>query len=447
MPKKSFIKELLKRRIPQIIGSYIIAGTSLVLFIDWLTVRYEFPQYYVTLALFGIISIIPSVIILAYFHGAPGKDQWTKIEKIGIPANILFIATMLFIGFKYDFWEIEKVNLNAKPTNYLIHISSLKQAADIYEKSNFYKPFIKGRKLKLLNRTFLDSIRKNLRVQLMSEYYNSKKEFTIPTSAQDIEYLKDYNITIADFGDDSLIAIDSIYNRFNDPENIFTINLFRLIDNSSIDGQEKYAYFLTVNCALPEKSCWADFGGVDFVDIENQLLTDIRGYITKNKTIGKVVKINEDIISVQLTNLNIKEDMILSASTVFDFTYGNGAEIGNIDCQDGIKYYEGLGDSDNDLLTLNKLFSISFVVKKEYHNKGIGTKMLLTIEDILKLCAAEYITAKHFKDNIASHKAFLKAGYDKWIATKDYYLNNGKRIGWGGPKDNTMDWKIKHIYG
>ena len=169
MPKKSFIKELLKRRIPQIIGSYIITGTSLVLFIDWLTVRYDFPQYYVTLALFGIISIIPSVIILAYFHGAPGKDKWTIIEKIGIPANILFIATMLFIGFKYDYWKIEKVNLNAKPTNYFIHISSLKQAADIYEKSKFYKPFIKGRKLKLLNRTFLDSIRKNLRVQLMSE--------------------------------------------------------------------------------------------------------------------------------------------------------------------------------------------------------------------------------------------------------------------------------------
>ncbi|SVB96048.1 uncharacterized protein METZ01_LOCUS248902, partial [marine metagenome] len=33
MPNKLFIKELLNRRIPQIIGSYIIAGTSLVLFI------------------------------------------------------------------------------------------------------------------------------------------------------------------------------------------------------------------------------------------------------------------------------------------------------------------------------------------------------------------------------------------------------------------------------
>ena len=115
MPNNSFIKKLLERRIPQIIGSYIIAGTSLVLFIDWLATRYTFPQYYTTLALFGIISIIPSVIILAYFHGAPGKDEWTRIETIGIPTNILFIAVMLFIGFRYDFWQISPVIKEAFP--------------------------------------------------------------------------------------------------------------------------------------------------------------------------------------------------------------------------------------------------------------------------------------------------------------------------------------------
>ena len=115
MPNKLFFKELLNRRIPQIIGSYIIAGTSLVLFIDWLVARYDFPQYYVTLALFGIISILPSVIILAYFHGAPGKDEWTRIETIGIPTNILFIAVMLFIGFRYDFWQISPVIEEAFP--------------------------------------------------------------------------------------------------------------------------------------------------------------------------------------------------------------------------------------------------------------------------------------------------------------------------------------------
>ena len=115
MPKKSVITELLKRRIHQIVGSYIIAGTSLVLFIDWLATRYTFPQYYTTLALFGIISIIPSVIILAYFHGAPGKDQWTTIEKIGIPTNILFITIMLLFGYQNNIWMIDIENDEKEP--------------------------------------------------------------------------------------------------------------------------------------------------------------------------------------------------------------------------------------------------------------------------------------------------------------------------------------------
>ena len=94
-----------------------------------------------------------------------------------------------------------------------------------------------------------------------------------------------------------------------------------------------------------------------------------------------------------------------------------------------------------------KVYNISFVVKKEYHNKGIGTKMLLTMEDVLRLCAAEYIYAVHFKDNIASHKAFLKACYEKRIYTKEYDLSNGSYFIATDPKtDNDMEWKIKHIY-
>ena len=98
------IKEILNRRIPQILGSYVVAATSLVLFMDWLTDRYEFPQYYVTIALFGIVSIIPSVFILAYFHGAPGKDEWNRLEKVGIPMNVIFIALMILLGYQYDWW-------------------------------------------------------------------------------------------------------------------------------------------------------------------------------------------------------------------------------------------------------------------------------------------------------------------------------------------------------
>ena len=116
--KKSLIKELLSRRVPQIIGSYFIASTSMILFLDWLKINYAFPKEFITLALFGAVSILPSVVILAYFHGAPGKDEWTKIEKIGVPINIIFIFSILVIGYKGNWW----FDNNDKPNKYFIHI-------------------------------------------------------------------------------------------------------------------------------------------------------------------------------------------------------------------------------------------------------------------------------------------------------------------------------------
>jgi len=246
--------------------------------------------------------------------------------------------------------SMELKNVDTEIINYFVHISSLTKTAEIYEKSKIYISFIKGRKLEILNHAFLDSIRKNLRIQLMSEYFESNKEINIPTSIQDINFLKNNNININDFGNNKLVALDSIYDRFDYPNEIITINLFRLVGSESMAEKDKYFNSMVINCALPKKGCWADYGETDFIDVENQLFTDIRNQISKNKDIGTVSSITEDIISVKLKNLKIKKQMILSAETVFNFTYGNGAEIAKIDCKDGIDYYEGLGNDKNDLL-------------------------------------------------------------------------------------------------
>jgi hypothetical protein len=88
----NFIKEFIHRRIPHIIGSYLFAGTSLILFVNWLLNRYSLPEYYTTLCLFGVIAIIPSVVILAYFHGAPGKDEWENYKSRNIKVIIEYIS-------------------------------------------------------------------------------------------------------------------------------------------------------------------------------------------------------------------------------------------------------------------------------------------------------------------------------------------------------------------
>ena len=133
MFKKSFIKILLERRIPQILGSYFIAGTSLIFFIEYLVDTYQLSSHYPALALFGLISIIPSVIILAYFHGAPGKDEWTIIEKIGIPVNILFIAVVLMVGDLTDNTKETKEPLDS----YYLHFTSTENYIDYHYK---FKP-------------------------------------------------------------------------------------------------------------------------------------------------------------------------------------------------------------------------------------------------------------------------------------------------------------------
>ena len=115
------IKEVLNRRIPQILGSYFIAGTSLVLFIEYLVEKYEFPIYLPTMSLIALIGILPSVLILAFFHGAPGKDEWTKIEKIGIPVNVLFIGIFILIGNNYNWWlGSVQIKIQEKPKRILI---------------------------------------------------------------------------------------------------------------------------------------------------------------------------------------------------------------------------------------------------------------------------------------------------------------------------------------
>ncbi len=83
----------------------------------------------------------------------------------------------------------------------------------------------------------------------------------------------------------------------------------------------------------------------------------------------------------------------------------------------------------------NPYIEVSFVVKKEYQKQGIGLSMLYVIETIarrfkekFKETPYKYMIGKHFKDNIASHKLFLKAGYKEW------------------EKENeNMEWKIKKI--
>lgn len=95
----NIVREALRRRVPQILGVYLAVGWGVLEFTDWLVNRYLLSPYLLDFSLVAWATMIPTVLMLAWFHGAPGADQWTKAEKIGIPANFALAAVLLISLF------------------------------------------------------------------------------------------------------------------------------------------------------------------------------------------------------------------------------------------------------------------------------------------------------------------------------------------------------------
>ena len=92
-----------------------------------------------------------------------------------------------------------------------------------------------------------------------------------------------------------------------------------------------------------------------------------------------------------------------------------------------------------------EVIEISFVVKKKYQSQGVGSTLLKRVEwDAKRKTPYKYIMAKHYKDNIASHKAFLKAGYKEWTHDK-ITRSDGSYFYRKEIDDDTFAWKIKEI--
>ncbi len=95
--KQSLFKELLQRRVFQIVGIYLGAILALMEFTGMVVERYGITDRMVDMVLAGMTSFIPAIIILAWRHGAPGKDEWGRAEKIGVPINALVTLSVVLL--------------------------------------------------------------------------------------------------------------------------------------------------------------------------------------------------------------------------------------------------------------------------------------------------------------------------------------------------------------
>lgn len=96
----NLFQELRQRRVPQIASGYIVGSWGLIQFFDFLESRMAVSPNLVNLVGIGLVLLLPSVIVMAWVHGRPGRDTWGRIPKVLIPANILAIVLMLFFVFR-----------------------------------------------------------------------------------------------------------------------------------------------------------------------------------------------------------------------------------------------------------------------------------------------------------------------------------------------------------
>lgn len=93
------VQEIKNRRILPALGLYVGSCWVLIEILDRLSERYLLSPYITDAAFWGLYSLIPAVILLAWAHGKPGKDRVTTAEKVGIPINIIATIGLLVTAF------------------------------------------------------------------------------------------------------------------------------------------------------------------------------------------------------------------------------------------------------------------------------------------------------------------------------------------------------------
>ena len=97
---KNIFKELWNRRVIQILIGYFIGSWIIKLAVDVMVSKYLLSPHLTHLTWVVLLSLLPSVILLAWFHGKSSSAKWHKFELIGMPVNA--VLTILIVIFMFQ---------------------------------------------------------------------------------------------------------------------------------------------------------------------------------------------------------------------------------------------------------------------------------------------------------------------------------------------------------
>ena len=97
----ALLRTLLERRVPHALAIYAGASWALVEFVDFAVEEFLLSPHLTRVVLTGLLLLLPTVFLLAWFHGKPGRDreEMARTEKVGIPANLALCALVLWLLF------------------------------------------------------------------------------------------------------------------------------------------------------------------------------------------------------------------------------------------------------------------------------------------------------------------------------------------------------------
>jgi class 3 adenylate cyclase/tetratricopeptide (TPR) repeat protein len=97
---KYVFSDLWSRRVFHVVGLYLVGAWLIRMVISSLVNNAMYSPHLVDLAWAILLSLIPTVFIITYYHGYRKSGNWTKAELIGFPSNIVFSIFLIVFLFK-----------------------------------------------------------------------------------------------------------------------------------------------------------------------------------------------------------------------------------------------------------------------------------------------------------------------------------------------------------